>query len=270
MGWLTEPFASSFMVRAALGVTALGIAAPLAGCWIVLRRLTYLSDAMSHAVLAGVASAAVAAVAMALGTAALVLRVGVPEDAAVGVSGQGLFALGVVLLSVRSDDPRALSHILFGNPLTLSAADVVLQLGTAAVVVVAAVLLLPLLTATTFDPVHARTVGVRVGLVETAVLVGLGLTVVIGLSTVGALMAIAMVIVPATAARLVTTRLPSLLAVAVALGVAAGSGGLLLGYHLGLPPGPTIALLTVAEVAAAAAAHGLGGLGRARARSPSP
>lgn len=263
MSWVTDPFGSSFMVRAAVGVVALGVAGPLTGCWIVLRRLTYLSDAMSHAVLAGVAGAALAgaslsvgaglaAVAMALLTALLVLRAGVAEDAAVGVAGQALFALGVVMIGFRRDDPRALTHVLFGNPLTVSWQDVAVQLVTAAVVGVGAWLLLPVLTATTFDAGHARTVGIRVGRVETALLVGLGLTVVIGLTTVGVLMAVAMVIVPPTAARLVARRLPGLMVTSAVLGVAAGLGGLLLSYHAGLPPGPVIALCTVAEVAVVA------------------
>lgn len=275
MTWLVEPFGSAFMARAAIGVLALGVAGPVTGCWIVLRRLTYLSDAMSHAVLAGVAGAAlagvsltlgagVAAVVMALATALLVLRVGVAEDAAVGVAGQALFALGIVLIGFRRDDPRALSHVLFGNPLTVSAGDVAVQVATAVVVVAGAWLLLPVLTATTFDPAHARTVGIRVSRVETALLVGLGLTVVIGLTTVGVLMAIAMVVVPPTAARLLTSRLPSLLLVAAALGVVAGLGGLLASYHLGLPPGPCIALVTVAEVAVAAASRHVPGPLRTR------
>jgi len=279
VGWLTEPFTATFLQRAALGLAALGIAAPLTGCWIVLRRLTYLGDAMSHAVLAGVAGAAlagaslplgaaVAAVVMALCVALLALRAGVPEDAAVGVAGQGLLALGVVLVTLRRDDPRALSHLLFGSPLTVSGSDVVAQLVTAAVVAGGAWLLLPLLTATTFDPVHARTVGIRADLVESAVLVGLGLTIVVGLTTVGTLTAVAMVIAPATAARLVTTRLPALLTTAVAFGITAGLIGLVAGYHLGLPTGPAVALCTVAQVVAAALAHRVR-TGRPR-RSPRP
>lgn len=264
MRWLTDPFGSSFMARAAVGVVALGVAGPVTGCWIVLRRLTYLSDAMSHAVLAGVAGAALAgvsltlgaglaAVVMALATALLVLRAGVAEDAAVGVAGQALFALGIVLVGLRRDDPRALSHVLFGNPLTVGTGDLVVQVATAAVVVAGVCVLLPLLTATTFDAGHARTVGIPVVRVETALLVGLGLTVVIGLTTVGVLMAIAMVVIPPTAARLVTRRLPALLVTAAALGTAAGLIGLVVSYHAGLPPGPVIALCTVAEVVVAAA-----------------
>jgi len=264
--WLLDPFQADFMVRAGLGVLLLGVAAPLCGCWVVQRRLVYLSDAMSHAVLAGVAGAAlvgasllvgafIAAVVMALVVAALVLRAGLAEDAAIGVSGQALFAVGLVGVSFQRNDPRALSHVLFGSPLTTTWADVALQAVLAAVVVVASYVLLPVLVATTFDGVHARTVGIRVGLVDTLLVVGLGLVVVIGLTTVGVLMAVSMLVMPAVAARLITSTTTRMLGVSVALGTSAGVVGLLLSYHLALPTGPAVALVAAAQVLLAAAAR---------------
>ncbi len=260
IGWLLDPFQSAFMVRAGLGIAALGVAAPLCGVWVVQRRLVYLSDAMSHAVLAGVAGAAllgaslllgafVAAVVMALAVAALVVRAGMAEDAAIGVSGQALFALGLVGLSLQRDDPRALGHLLFGSPLTTTWSDVVLQAGLTAVVVAASWLLLPLLVATTFDGTHARTVGMRVGLIDTLLVVGLGLVVVIGLTTVGVLMAVSMLVLPAVAARLTADTTARMLRHAVLFGVSAGALGLLASYHLRLPTGPAVALVAAAQVA---------------------
>lgn len=263
-GWLLDPFQADFMVRAGLGVLLLGVAAPLCGCWVVQRRLVYLSDAMSHAVLAGVAGAAlvgasllvgafVAAVVMALGVAALVLRTGIAEDAAIGVSGQTLFALGLVGVSFQRDDPRALSHVLFGSPLTTTWLDVALQAGLAAIVALASYVLLPVLVATTFDGVHARTVGIRVGLVDTLLVVGLGLVVVIGLTTVGVLMAVSMLVLPAVAARLLARTTSGMLQLSVVLGSSAGLCGLLLSYHLALPTGPAVALVAAGQVLLAAA-----------------
>lgn len=263
MNLLLDPFTSTFMVRAALGLLLLGIAAPLCGCWVLQRRLVYLSDAMSHAVLAGVAGAAllgasllvgafVAALVMALGVAALVLRAGVAEDAAIGVSGQSLFALGLVGVSMAPGETRPLSHILFGNPLTLSWSDVRLQAVLTAIVVAACVVLLPLLVATTFDGVHARTVGVPVARVDTLLVLGLGLVVVIGLTTVGVLLAVSMLVLPAVAARLLCRTLHRMLAVSVGLGVTAGLVGLLVSYHLALPTGPVVVLVAATQVVGAA------------------
>jgi len=264
--WLLDPFSADFMLRAGLGVLLLGVAAPLCGCWVVQRRLVYLSDAMSHAVLAGVAGAAllginllvgafVAAIVMALAVAALVLRAGLAEDAAIGVSGQTLFALGLVGVSFQQDDPRALSHVLFGSPLTTTWPDVALQAGLAAVVALASYLLLPILVATTFDGTHARTVGIRVGLVDTLLVVGLGLVVVTGLTTVGVLMAVAMLVLPAVAARLLAVTTTGMLLLSVLFGIIAGVGGLLVSYHADLPTGPTVALAAATQVLLAAAAR---------------
>jgi ABC-type Mn2+/Zn2+ transport system permease subunit len=269
MTWLLAPFDADFMVRAALALLLLGIAAPLCGCWVLQRRLVYLSDAMSHAVLAGVAGSAlvgasllagafVAAVVMALVVAALVLRAGVAEDAAIGVAGQTLFALGLVGVALAPGETRALSHILFGNPLTVTWADVRLQAAVTVVVVTASVVLLPVLVATTFDAVHARTVGVRVNRVDTLLVVGLGLVVVLGLTTVGVLLAVSMLVLPAVTARLLTRTLRALLLTAVGLGVTAGLVGLLVSYHLGLPTGPVVVLVAAAQVGVAVLRTGVG------------
>lgn len=141
-----EPFSYAFMQRAGLGMLAVCVCAPVVGWWAVTGRLVYLTDAMSHAVLAGVAAAAAvgagllagataAALVMALLVPALTVRAHLPEDSAVGLVGQGLFAAGVLGISVQGD-PRALSHLLFGNPLTVTWTDVAVQAALATVTVV--------------------------------------------------------------------------------------------------------------------------------------
>lgn len=260
--WALDPFGYEFMQRALLATLAVCVAAPMCGIWSLSRRLVYLTDAMSHGILAGVAGASIvggsllvggllAAVTMALAVSLLVVRARVPEDGAIGVVGQGLFALGVVGVSLQSD-PKALSHILFGNPLTVDRTDVVIDVALAVTVVLVIIALRPVLLATTFDPVHARTVGMRVGLIDATLLVTLSLTIVTGLVTVGVLMAVTLVIAPAVTARLVGRSLDSMMVIAVASGVISGICGLLISYHAGLPTGPMVALMAVAQVGLAA------------------
>ncbi len=257
-GWLTEPFAYDFMVRAAVATIAVCMAAPACGVWALSRRLVYLTDAMSHGMLAGVAGAAIiggsllvggliAALAMALFISLLVVRARVPEDGAIGVVGQGLFALGVIGVSLQSE-PRALAHVLFGNPLTVSRFDVIVDVTLVVIVIGTLAAMKPALLATTFDAVHARTVGMRVGLIDSALLVVLSMTVVAGLVTVGVLMAVTLIVAPAVTARMLGRSLNAMFAIAVASGLMAGVAGLLLSYHAGLPTGPTVALLAVAQV----------------------
>ena len=215
-GWLMEPFEYDFMVRAAVATIAVCIAAPACGVWALSRRLVYLTDAMSHGMLAGVAGAAIiggsllvggliAALAMALFISLLVVRARVPEDGAIGVVGQGLFALGVIGVSLQSE-PRALAHVLFGNPLTVSRFDVIVDVALVVIVIGTLAVMKPALLATTFDAVHARTVGMRVGLIDSALLVVLSMTVVAGLVTVGVLMAVTLIVAPAVTS---VPRLPT-------------------------------------------------------------
>jgi ABC-type Mn2+/Zn2+ transport system permease subunit len=241
---------------------AVCIAAPACGVWALSRRLVYLTDAMSHGMLAGVAGAAIiggsllvggliAALAMALFISLLVVRARVPEDGAIGVVGQGLFALGVIGVSLQSE-PRALAHVLFGNPLTVSRFDVIVDVALVVIVIGTLAVMKPALLATTFDAVHARTVGMRVGLIDSALLVVLSMTVVAGLVTVGVLMAVTLIVAPAVTARMLGRSLNAMFAIAVASGLMAGVAGLLVSYHAGLPTGPTVALLAVAQVGVAA------------------
>ena len=261
-GWLMEPFEYDFMVRAAVAAIAVCIAAPVCGVWALSRRLVYLTDAMSHGMLAGVAGAAIiggrllvggliAALAMALFISLLVVRARVPEDGAIGVVGQGLFALGVIGVSLQSE-PRALAHVLFGNPLTVSRFDVIVDVAVVVIVIGTLAVMKPALLATTFDAVHARTVGMRVGLIDSALLVVLSMTVVAGLVTVGVLMAVTLIVAPAVTARMLGRSLNAMFAIAVASGLMAGVAGLLVSYHAGLPTGPTVALLAVVQVGVAA------------------
>jgi len=250
------------MQRALVSCLAIGVASPAIGVWAVSRRLVYLTDAMSHAILAGVAGAALLGVSLLIGgmaagllmallVALLVIRIKVPEDSAIGVVGQGLFAVGVIGVGLLGD-PRALSHVLFGNPLTVTATEAFVQVIMAAAIVTAAWLLGPLLGIATFDPLYARTVGVRVGLLDTGLIIVLAMVVVIGLSSVGVLMVITLITAPAVAARLLMGRLSAAVPLACGLGAGAALVGLVLSYHLALPTGPTIAIVAVAEVAIAA------------------
>lgn len=262
LSWLLEPLHYEFMQRAVVATLAVCVAAPMCGVWALSRRLVYLTDAMSHGMLAGVAGAAIiggsllvggmiAALTMALFISLLVVRARVPEDGAIGVVGQGLFALGVIGVSLQKE-PRALAHVLFGNPLTVTLTDTVVDVVLAVLVTTVVSAMRPVLLATTFDAVHARTVGMRVGLVDSTLLVILALTVVTGLVTVGVLVAVTLLVAPAVTARVLARSLNAMFAVAVASGVLSGLLGLLVSYHAGLPTGPTVALGAVFQVGLAA------------------
>ena len=262
LDWLIEPYAYDFMQRALLASLLVGAVAPLVGVWIVLRRLAYLGDAMSHATVGGVGLAYVAgwslsvgAVGAGLAMAALIaLFTAHPrlrEDAVIGSVEAALFAGGVLLISSRDDVRVDLTHLLFGSISTVTAADLQLNALLAALAVAGIALLFGDLRAASFDPGHARLTGVRVGALNVTLLGLLAVTVVLCLQTVGLLMSVALLVVPAAAARLWTATVETMTALAVAIGVATCTVGLTVSYHAATAPGATITLVAVAVLACA-------------------
>jgi len=265
MDLLLDPYQSEFMRNAAMASLLVGVLAPVVGVWIVLRRLSYLGDAMSHGTLAGVAAAFILGVSVTLGAlvaglimgaliAVLGTRRRLGEDSVIGVVETILFAVGVILISRNDRKGVELGHYLFGQLTTVNRNDLLLNGFLALVAVAIIVLNFRDLLASTFDPIHARQVGVRVDLQRYVLMVLVSITVVVSLQTVGLLMSVAMLVTPASTARLVTNRVSSMTLVAVGVGVFSSLGGLTLSYHLRSAPGATIALTSAACLLVAFAA----------------
>lgn len=259
-GWLTDPYAFDFMRRALLASLLVGAIAPLVGVWIVLRRLAYLGDAMSHATLSGVAVAYLAgwsitlgAVAAGLVMAALMALLAshprLQEDSIIGTVSVGLFATAIILISSQDSIGVDLSHFLLGSVTTVTPADLTLNAILGGLAALAILVVFSDLRAASFDPLHAGLVGIRVGAMRCALYATLAVTVVLALQTVGLLMAVALLVIPAAAARLWTRTVAAMSMLAAALGVTACLTGLTLSFHAASPPGATIALVAVALLA---------------------
>ena len=254
--WVADPYDFEFMRRALLGVLLVGAVSPLVGCWIVLRRLAYLGDAMGHATLSGVALAYLAGISITIGAlgaglamagiiALLTTHPRLRPDAVIGIAEVTLFALGVLIISRSHDIAVNLDHLLFGSVTTISSDDLRINAILGAVTILAIAVAFNDLRALTFDPLHARLAGIRVRALQQGLLIGVTLAVVISLQTVGLLMSVAMLVVPASAARLLTTTMARMSGAAVAIGMASSATGLTLSYHLRSAPGATIALTAV-------------------------
>lgn len=254
--WITDPYRTEFMQRAAVMALLVGVLAPVVGVWVVLRRVAYLGDAMSHGSLAGVAGAYAAGISITVGALVAGLVMGVlvalfdrqrriGQDSAIGVAETLLFAVGVIVVSRDDDVGVDLSHYLFGQIVTTSRHDIVVNLVLSVVALTVVAVSFDDLRALAFDAAHARHVGVPVRTLRFALVALISITVVVCLGTVGLLMSVAMLITPAAAARLVTHRVGTMTALAVVIGVSSTLAGLTLSYHLATPPGPTIALVAV-------------------------
>ncbi|GID32397.1 metal ABC transporter permease [Paractinoplanes brasiliensis] len=248
-----EPLGYDFMVRALVTTVMAAVVCALLSCWLVLIGWSLMGDAVSHAVLPGVVIAYVLGAPFAIG--ALVfggLAVGligairdssrVKEDAAIGIVFTTLFAFGLVLISVTPSQTD-LNHIVFGNILGVSAADVA-QIALIASVALAALLVKRRdLVLYAFDPTHAHTIGLsprRLG----ALLLGLlALTTVVALQVVGVILVVAMLIIPGATAYLLTDRFPRMLVIAPVTSALSAVTGIYLSYWLDASSGGLVVVV---------------------------
>jgi manganese/iron transport system permease protein len=252
MGPLT-PFEFDFMQRA-FAVTAI-VAVPMAllSCFLVLRGWSLMGDAISHAVLPGIVVAYWLGAPLAVGAfAAGMLCAGatgfvkensrVKEDTAMGVIFSGMFALGVVLYVWTPTDVH-LDHILFGDALGVSWADVARSAAIAVPVALAVLFWRRGFLVHAFDPQHARAIGLPVRLLHYGLLALVSLTVVAALQAVGIILAIAVLIAPGATAFLWVRRFGPMLAVATAVALTAALLGVYASFWLDSAPAPTIVLV---------------------------
>lgn len=258
---LFVPFRFPFMQQAF--VIALLVAVPMAllSCFLVLKGWSLMGDAVSHAVLPGVVLAYIAGLPLAVGAFAAgmscALATGflkensrVKEDTVMGVVFSGMFGLGIVLYTKIQTDVH-LDHILFGDMLGVSWADVAESAVVAAIAAGSILVFRRDLLLHSFDPQHAQAIGLPVRLLHYGLLAILSLTIVGALKAVGIILAVALLISPGVIAFLLTGRFQRMLALSVAIAVAAAFFGVYLSFFLDSAPAPTIVLLLTAMFAAA-------------------
>lgn len=251
------PFAEfAFMRRALVATLALSLSAAPLGVFLTLRRMSLLGDALSHAVLPGVAigfmvgglsltamaAGGVVAGLVVAGLAGAVSRfTPLQEDASLAALYLVALALGVTLIA-RNGTQLDVLHILFGSALGVDAGGLLLVAGVASASLVTLALMYRGLVLETFDPVFlsAHRTGVPPWLWQQGFLMLVVLNLVAGFQTLGTLMAVGLMMLPAVSARLWHATLPAQLLNASAQAALAGGAGLLLSYHLDTPSGPTI------------------------------
>jgi ABC-type Mn2+/Zn2+ transport system permease subunit len=253
---LTDPFAGSIGTHALLEVVLLAITCGPLGVWILLYRQSYAAESIAHAALPGLVIASLAGVSLVIGAAAglfvaallvaLAGRLrGVGADLAVAVAVTSLLGLGT-LLALSPDVPPRLGELLFGDPLSVTSADLAASAGLAVVVLAALAALHRPLALAGFDAQSARSLGTRPGRVELALLALLALTTLVAIQALGNLLVVAALIAPGAAALRLTRALSHALALAALLGLASGLGGLYASYYLDIAAGAAIALAAVA------------------------
>jgi ABC-type Mn2+/Zn2+ transport system permease subunit len=268
-----DPWSEPILQRAALDVVLLGAAAGTLGCWIVLYELSYSTESLSHALLPGLVVATLAGFPLLLGAflglAAAVIGIGLAQriegigaDTAVAVAITSLVGLGA-LLALSPSSPPGIGEILFGDVLAVSNSDLVAGAVLAVLVLSGLRLLHGQLMLTGFDRPSARALGGRPLITELGLLALVAATIVVAVQALGNLLVVALLVGPASVARLLADRVVPMMCIATLTAVAGGIGGLYLSYYAGTAGGASIAAaivgLYLAAVGASMAGVGSGG-----------
>ncbi|MDR3461925.1 MAG: metal ABC transporter permease [Beijerinckiaceae bacterium] len=255
---LIAPFVDfGFMRRALVACLALGLGSGPIGILLVLRRMSLVGDAMSHAVLPGAAigflvsglslpamgiGGIVAGLAVALLSGLVSRTTALREDASFASFYLTSLALGVLIVSLRGSSVDLL-HVLFGSILAIDASALILVGAIASITVVTLAVIYRPLVAECFDPGFLRAVSGRGPLYHLLFLLLVVLNLVAGFQALGTLMAVGLMMLPAAVAQLWVRGMPALIAVSIVTACVAGYAGLVISFHSGLASGPTIILV---------------------------
>jgi len=253
MAWVIEPLSYAFMQRGLAAALIVGVVCSVIGCFVVLKSMAFMGDAMAHAILPGVAvayllqanlfvGALAAAILVALGIGYFSKEGTIKEDTVIGILFSFALALGIVLISSIRSYAVDLSHILFGNVLGVSPQDLWLTGILAGFVIVTIIVLYKPLLVLSFDPILASSLRLPTGLLRYTLLILLSLTIVVSIQSVGVGLVAAMLVTPAATAFLLARRLPMMMLLSALFGSMASLIGLYVSYYANVASGAGIVL----------------------------
>ena len=250
---LLEPFRYDFMVRSLITAIASGAMLSLLGPFTINRNMGFMADAMAHATLPIIAVGVFlgfsiselgvpAAILIAIFLGLIIKNTNVGEDTAIGIIFSSFFALGFVLISLLNVTIN-LEDLLFGQILAVSRSDVNIVVALLALVLILVLVFFKQLLFYSFDPIGAEVKGLNTTFLNYLFLILLSIAIVGSLQTVGIILVLSMLIIPAAAAKLVTNTFVSSIRISILFGVFSSVVGLYLSYFLNLPSGPSMSLV---------------------------
>ncbi|EGQ0288349.1 metal ABC transporter permease [Staphylococcus pseudintermedius] len=254
MSFVQHLFEYQFLSRAMLTAILVGVVCGVVGCLIILRGLSLMGDAMSHAVLPGVALSFLMNIPMFIGAMVTGMLSSImigyisetsktKKDAAIGITFTTFLALGIVLISVIHS-ATDLYHILFGNILAITQYAFHTTLAVSIVVLALILILYRPLKMSTFDPIFSRMSGLNTTMIHYFVMLLLALVIVASVQTVGVILVVALLITPASTAFLFTKKLSTMMIVSSIFSVISSTLGIYMSFKLNLPSGAVIVLIS--------------------------
>ena len=273
--FVTEPFEPAYMRRALIAMLLLALLAGVVGVVVQLRRLAFMTDAMTHTVFPGVAiaffmgdslfvGALIAAGASAVILTMLARHPRIDEDALVAFVLATFFSVGVIVVSRNRTFTADLNQLLFGRVLTISTRDVV-EIAVVCIVALASLYALRKeLWLRSFDPVGAAALGYPTVAIDMALNLLIALVVVAAVRAVGTALVVALLTTPAATARIMSSRITTMMVLSCVIGAAGGWLGLVISYDASihhdvrLAAGATTVVVLTVLFAAVAIAFALG------------
>ncbi|MBG9656551.1 metal ABC transporter permease [Cytobacillus firmus] len=256
MAFIEAVMQYGFLQKALLTSVMVGIICGVIGCFIILRGMALMGDAISHAVLPGVAisymlgvnfffGAVISGVITAIAIGFVSQNSRIKHDTSIGIMFTAAFASGIIIITMLKSSTD-LYHILFGNVLAVRSSDMWITLGISLIVLAAVYLFYKELLVTSFDPTMGAAYGLPVRFIHYFLMTLLTMVTVASLQTVGIVLVVAMLITPAAAAYLLTERLWMMIFLASGIGVISSITGLYFSFTYNLASGATIVISSTA------------------------
>jgi len=250
---IIEPFKYEFMIRSLITATASGIMLSILGPFAINRNMGFMADAMAHATLPIIAVGVFlgfsiselgvpASILIAFFLGYIIKNSNVGEDTAIGIIFSSFFALGFILISILNVTIN-LEDLLFGQILAVSRFDVFIVTAMCITVVSLIIIFFKQLLFYSFDPIGAEVKGLNTNFLNYLFIVILSVAIVASLQTVGIILVLSMLLIPAAASKQITNTFVSSIYVSILFGVFSSVSGLYLSYFFNLPSGPTMSMV---------------------------
>ena len=250
---IIEPFKYEFMMRSLITAPASGIMLSILGPFAINRNMGFMADAMAHATLPIIAVGVFlgfsiselgvpASILIAFFLGYIIKNSNVGEDTAIGIIFSSFFALGFILISILNVTIN-LEDLLFGQILAVSRFDVFIVTAMCITVVSLIIIFFKQLLFYSFDPIGAEVKGLNTNFLNYLFIVILSVALVASLQTVGIILVLSMLLIPAAASKQITKTFVSSIYVSILFGVFSSVSGLYLSYFFNLPSGPTMSMV---------------------------
>lgn len=256
MNTISEFLTYPFIQRAMIAAVMVGILCPFVGNFVVLRKMSFFSDAISHAAFAGIAAGAllgidlsisslIFAILIALLIAFLSEKTTLSHDTVIGVAFSGAIATGMLIIGMMKRYRGDIFTFLFGDILAITSTDILLIFLFSLVTVTILLVFLKPLLYIAFNKDLARVEGINVRFFEYMLFMMIAVVITVSLKIMGIILVTSLLIVPAASARNLATNMKSLFVLSCLFGVASGVLGLMASIYLNTSSGPTIVLISI-------------------------